>query len=39
VEIGADEASDSLKRTQDFILKAEAVMNNIIKDFLAGNPQ
>ncbi len=32
VEIGVDEASDSLKRAQEFVKKAEEVLNNLIED-------
>lgn len=32
VEIGIDEASDSLKKAQEFVKKAEDLQNNMIKD-------
>lgn len=31
IEIGIDEASDSLKRAQDFVKKAEEVLNSIVE--------
>jgi len=34
VEIGIDEASDSLKKAREFVSKAEDLLNSIVKDLI-----
>jgi uncharacterized protein (UPF0332 family) len=34
VEIGVDEASDSLKKAREFVSKAEELLNSIVKDLI-----
>jgi len=34
IEIGIDEASDSLKKAREFVSKAEELLNSIVKDLI-----